>query len=493
METSVRSVALVALSLVLVGCSSLRKQADEQFEKGAYEEALQLYEQALVESPSDADASAGLRKTRIKLIDKRLLTVRHTRLGGNSQGALDLLSEVVADETAWKVFPDGPVSSTQDEESESLFPFFRGQVDTAFKKSRPLRVHYLVEHYRPVFQGTKQRMLDAMSSRAATLGKTSCSEIAAYANESVPYYAQFLAKACGLWGFDTTSLQRTARAKFGEFYRKVDAKVRVNGVDDGIEEMLEKVTEEAFRQSPWFDANGGKSATIAMSGAYARAYTERSETRSHSYTVSIPYTDYETVTRTRYVSNTTYVPSCSYDYVTGREQCHDVPQSSSQPLSYTERVPVTRYRTEPRVQSYEGTYETQTLSLRIGGQARFGTLDRKLTYAERSKTEGFRHDWSIPSIGLNPEPSKLADPEQWLANQALGLGQEVLSASVDAWQKLYCRPLAAKADMAAIGNQAHRCLRAPPESVPAFVTAWYTNHFGVTPEQAATLFALNDF
>jgi hypothetical protein len=154
---------------------------------------------------------------------------------------------------------------------------------------------------------------------------------------------------------------------------------------------------------------------------------------------------------------------------------------------------VTRYRSEPRVQEYDGIYESQVLSLAIEGVARFGSAERTVTLSERSRTAGFRHDWSMPSIGLAPEGSKLEDPDAWLSAQATALGQKLLEESDDAWNRLYCRPLADGATFAMQGNQVHRCLRRRPETFPAFVTAWYTNHFAITPEQATELFSLNDF
>src|SRR4051794_18068864 len=96
---------VLAVLVAFLGCSSLKKKAQESLEAGSYDRAMQLFEQYLRKNPDDSEALQGLKDARHGWIDKKLISVRMARLAGNQQQALDLLLEALNKEQNWKFLP----------------------------------------------------------------------------------------------------------------------------------------------------------------------------------------------------------------------------------------------------------------------------------------------------------------------------------------------------------------------------------------------------
>jgi hypothetical protein len=109
-------ILLLALMMIVGGCSSLRKNAAELLEQKEYGDALNLYEQILKTEPNDAEALSGRTKSRLGLIQKELIEVRFLRLSGQQLRANETLLQILGRVKDWSLYPDGPVAFTQFEE-----------------------------------------------------------------------------------------------------------------------------------------------------------------------------------------------------------------------------------------------------------------------------------------------------------------------------------------------------------------------------------------
>jgi hypothetical protein len=88
---------------LLSGCSSDEKRAAEMMENGAFDEAESTYANIVSHDPKNAEAQAGLRSARIKILDTRLITVRKTRMAGGAT-ALSLI-DIITLENRWALQP----------------------------------------------------------------------------------------------------------------------------------------------------------------------------------------------------------------------------------------------------------------------------------------------------------------------------------------------------------------------------------------------------
>ena len=86
-SSMMRLFSVVYLSLLLSACAGLTGKGDKLYETGHYEEAAEIYEQALIQNPNDEDAKIGLSKARHMIIDRGLIEVRMLRLASNFEGA----------------------------------------------------------------------------------------------------------------------------------------------------------------------------------------------------------------------------------------------------------------------------------------------------------------------------------------------------------------------------------------------------------------------
>jgi len=478
---------------LLNGCSSLHRKAEKLYESGAYQGSIDTYDEILKKDPADADAVIGRLKARAKLIDTKLIEIRRSRLAGNEENAIEMLRHLVDEENEWATFPKGAVAYTQEEESTEALKFVDGQVKEALADQFPLRASYRLKRYQMIFQGTLSETYDRMSGVVREAGKQSCRSLADGSGATRPYFGEFLQKYCAHWGLSLAKVKPDEQRKLKKLYRGTKVQVKVENLPPEVISIVQENIDEGLKQTPWFDVKGARVLPVQLQGKYQNQHHEEVEMRLHSYTVQIPYTSYEPVQRERQVPYTdTQIQCVPNPPGTPGQNCNPISVTKYRTEQYWENEPVTRYRDEPRTQSYDGLKISQLLNLNVEGKALFSGTSKIFNLSEKSNTSGFESEWSLPKIGLYPQHAGIPDPLSWIKLEVLQLGENFQSAANNFWEINYCHPVGKDLSFAVQGDQVHRCLRRRPTEIPRFVALWYENNLGVTVSQADELLGLKD-
>ena len=125
---------------LFIGCSSPIKKADKLMESGQFQEAVSLLERASTEKPNDLDIVAKLNEAKTKFVERKFIEVRLTRIAGNQEGALDLLSAALEQREKWRSslrHHSSGVQVTIEEESSFARPSLRRRLDSLNESGLP--------------------------------------------------------------------------------------------------------------------------------------------------------------------------------------------------------------------------------------------------------------------------------------------------------------------------------------------------------------------
>ncbi|GEM_PF-6342299 len=486
MRGLILSLALLPIVLLFTGCTSLKGKAKHFLEVGAYEQALDYYQRAVDKDPADAEARSGLNLARTKYIDKKLIETRMARLGGNSQNAMDLLLDVVQKEKTWQFAPVGQVSGTQEEETAEGLRFLEAKSQQAISSDRPLVGLYFYKHYQPVFESSIPGAYSQSLKKVQAKGKTQCQKLSKLREKGRPYFSQFVARICGVWGQEQKDLAAISTEIAKTLFNSVSAKYTIEHLEPSLRSELDALVQEAFRQTPWHNANSLKKLMLGVNGTFNRQHSEQVETLIHNYSVMEPYTAYEEVKKTRTVPYSDFQMQCYYDSK-NQSQCSQNPVTKYRQEEYSETEARTRYREVPRTFPYSATRLRQIVELSLDGKLDFPAEPQNIGLQEKYEKAGYRHEHNRPDIGLKPSDPGLADPNVWFRDQARAFSGKVRSQSEQYWSALFCRAEAGSALLATTGEQVQKCLANSQAGSPSFADLWYQAHFGLTLAQAREL------
>jgi hypothetical protein len=447
--------AASALTLALLSaCNTAHKRAEKLMEEGLFDDAVHSYEKMLAEDPNDTDAALGLAKARQSLLDRRLIEVRRLRQSGSPGPALDVLLDVLEKEQQWNTLPPGAAAFTQEEERQLALPYARAEVGQALGQGFPLKAEHFLIRYRRVFAGDLQKGWDALKAEARAKGKSSCHAFQKEKLEGQPYFARFLVQYCGYWGEKSREIPADREKALGELYGR--AEVTVSGSSDRAQgayaTLLSEALRGAFSRTGWFEAAGKRRAEIPIHFTFHEVQSRQPVPQTHMYTVQVPYTEWREEARTRPVPNT------------------------NRTESYTERVPVTRYRSVPRRYDFTATDHRQHLDADITGQVALGDRTVRVAVAQQSDTGGIEHGESQPAIGLRPATPTLANPDGFFREQINRAGAELEAQAAQAWVETYCH---APEGGAAEANWVFRCLRQNTPTPPEAAQTWHLRKLGL--------------
>jgi hypothetical protein len=475
----------------LVGCSSLHREAKEAFEAGKYDAALEAYTALVKQDSQDDDAIIGLQKTREKLLDIGLLKVRRIRLEGKTTQSIDALLELVRLENEWKFFPKDRVMFTQEEETKEAYQIVNRMVDEALRKDQPLRGSYFIRNYEPVFQGQMLQLYERKKAEITKRGENSCKEFANGNLNKKPFLAGFLKKYCTHWGVAHRSIANSEDSKAEFLFRDVGLDLMISGIPkEALADFREDIS-WGLKQTPWYDPTAKKILRLSLQGDFQNQHLKKAVPQQHHYTISVPYTEYVTVQRSRQVPVTRYRQQCSYTYG-GYQSCYSVPYTDYETEYYSSVEPRIAYKQVPQVQPYMGYVHAQRLGISVNGGAILDGKTLPLKISEVQREESFSHDTDMPNIGLYPEEPELEDPLMFVKYQARELGKRFESSLKNEWKARYCRALSAGASSFSDGDTVIRCLKIIPVDPPLIVDKWFSKNFGLTAKQADHLLGLND-
>ncbi len=117
-----RFIVVFIASGLLLACTSLHKQAEEQVRVENYSGAEKIYRQILDKEPGDVVAKEQLNRVRERMLNSKLMDTREARLAGNAEAALESLKVASELITEWNLDLIDDVDSVYAEEIKAINP-----------------------------------------------------------------------------------------------------------------------------------------------------------------------------------------------------------------------------------------------------------------------------------------------------------------------------------------------------------------------------------
>jgi hypothetical protein len=460
-------------SVLLAGCTSLRKKAEKHYQAGEYLAAATIYEQILADNPRDAGAREQLKRSRQHLVDDRLIEVRELRLAENFNEALIKLRDIQANEREWDVAPSGPAFSTQREEVEELFAWLNKKIREDLKSSMYLRAKLLGDKFSGVFgSGPTAARQAALEKQITQQGAAHCRQMKAFGKG--PYARDFVQRYCMIWG-QVAGPEPVARPSGLKGFGGIALTGAIEDLPADVLSSLSNSLLNGLKGTPFFDP-GGAALKVDLHGKFASSYQEKPITEVHTYNVTIPYEVSVSVPYSEEVPYTSY--RTSYDPATGqvRQQPYTEYRTETRYREETE----TRYRQEPRSMDYPATQFNVSYSLSGSAAAIIDGVSHQLPLDNQYQLTGSYHDYSLAEVGLAAKPKDYPAAIEWLKDRFGKSGYTLGDMVAQAWDQKYCRAPADLSEPAQI-ETVMKCLRGT-RTPHDFVENWFQARFGLSYE-----------
>jgi hypothetical protein len=421
---------------LLVGCTSLHEKAEKHLLLGEYNAAASIYDEILAKTPNDALAIDRQKRARQKLIEDRLIEVRQQRLSDNFLDAIIKLDAIQKDEEKWGVSAIGVAFSTQSEETELLYRWFKNQVNDDLDSGKYLKAKVFFDKHESVFNfGSTRKKNSELKAVLKEKGGEHCAQM--YKEFAGPYSAEFVKRYCMVWGKEAANKNRVPSSiKMSGLrqYGQVDVHGLIDRLPSELNSTISDVVLSGIKATPFYAADS-QALKASVNGKYAASYREHQEVKVHPYTVEIPYQVEVTVPYMVSVPYTYYVQQ--YDYNTGR--MYSVPQTGYNYETRFQNVMKTRYRTESR--SFPFTVTAFDLTLIVVGKLEFevdGVFHKIPLNYEKEQSDYF-HTINNDEIGLHSKEKNVPNEVDWLKENFAGIQRLVKEKITESWENKYCK------------------------------------------------------
>jgi hypothetical protein len=450
--------------LFISSCATAKKKAIELSENGRHEEALEFWNLAIKKDPNDEEIRNGFQASVEHVSNDRLTRIRDKRLQNNQEEALREMKSLVELQKKWNIKLDFNSSSFQGKEVNYLWPFYKSIIETKLKDKRPLGAESLQKEYRDVFNSIRD--YETVQGSISKKGIEQCQDLKNIKGDS-PFFGSFVSQFCQY--FKGKGLHKTAVSEVS--FRKTIVEAEIANITDTSKGNLETVADKILPETPWHHPEAKREIRLRVKGEYN--WKPRSEIiqEAHNYLEKVPYTDYETVKKTRTVP---------YD-----DLSNGVRVTKYRTESYQEKEPVTRYRDVPRIYHYMATKKSMEVNLNLKGEIQILSESYPIFFQKSLKEEKILHDMNLPKIGLYPKREDVKPPLTHFEDLSRNVGEQLRSDLNAIWEKKFCS-LPVKRDFAAVAENVTRCrkLARYPE---AFVDTWFENNFGVKSSRATEI------
>ena len=396
----------------------------------------------------------------------------------------------------WGVAPEGPVVSTLNEEISYAVSHLKAQIMEVIREEKPLKGKLLEKNFPGVLSTAgKLRAIADLDRSLQKLGQKDC---AIFQNEArngkLFYLGKWSTAYCAYWGLSTKNPVSLSAA--GESLRYSFGKSRISTAVKNApatwNESNNAAIKSVLENSPFFLAelratNVGSTAEAKVVGDFKNDYKEWPETLTHSYSVEVPYTSYESQAKTVQKKKLVCRTSAGNEEEISSPRCRgQTPYSTYLDETVWEQVPVTRMRSEPRTYRHEGMAYTHNMDVNLNLSVKMGDLELQIPLTDPYQKTGTHHRVSVPDIGLNPEPLSTPTPLEWLSQEKVKLAEILKSELQNKWFEFHCGK---KIDGSVVlAEKVLGCIAGNPTPTPSFVDEWFENRLGVSHSEAQELF-----
>ena len=236
----------IILLLLVVACSSAKKDAQELSEKGQYEQAVAKWLEAYKKDPTDQEVIDGLKEAQDHVVNDRLVRVRNLRNTKNYLEALSVLKGLVEVEAEWKYKLDFNSANFQGQETTILWKYQKERFQFLIDKKQPLAAAFYFEDYKHVFSHIKAEDLKTELVKIKQSGKSLCLDLR-LAHTAKPYSRSFANQYCKYF-----SPQKSLVVDYKPFlFLKPESSHKISGLSSELAELMRTGLAQTFEQRPW--------------------------------------------------------------------------------------------------------------------------------------------------------------------------------------------------------------------------------------------------
>ena len=437
-------IALILTFILISSCTTKFKKAKELMAEKNYDEALILMNELILKDPSDTDYQVGLKEARLGVISQSLIKVRMTRLAQNNYESWELLRKVFEQQNQWNLFPTGAVAFTQTEEIDESYKLIKQEIQQLNRQNKPLRILYLIERYKMIFNETKRKTFESAFFDAKKNSQKYCTELAKISHKQTYYLNVFTSNLCRYLSVKTPSLESAP-----EMYDQVQSQINSrSNIPRQVATSFNEVLSSKLSQSGWIDSLSNKTMNIDISGDYFFRQIESREPRTHTYYEKIRTTNQNGTTSEREEPR-------FFNY-----SVNVVLQEFSTELSLTNN--------DPSLTTFHDAYDSSA----------------RRTY----------HDYSNYAINLRPESSGYSYTEnEWQKIAIEQTANRYVSYLENAFDQKFCQTLSENLPRADLLNQSLKCiqqsvLNKKRKQPPVIVANIFNKEFAVDTQEFETLF-----
>ena len=468
---------ILSLTLSAAGCASAKKEAEEAMEAGNYDDAVARYDKIVAEDPTDADANAGLTRARKAWIGKKLIQVRMQRLASSPPESLLLLKFILEKETQWGLAPSGAEAYTQNEEAGFALDYAESEVASALNRNYPLLSYSFLTQNKLVLQTASDKRYENLIARTYQSGKISCTNFGKITSHKTPYFKNFLARYCSLWG---VPLKTSSSSLSSELFHGLQIEFEKENFPAENKDAIRALLNTSFKETAWYDVEGKQLLPFTVRGQFVETHAKNGIILEKLYTEKESYIESVTVQKTRQVPYEETITAL--DPYTHQPTPKTITQY--RPETYTESQPETRYRDVHKSYRYPAWKHEQSLKIGLNGSFLLQGRSLDLSLNEAASAEGVEHSENHPEWGLTPSQPNLINSLAWGKEQAAHFSNNFKTKASELWQELYCRFDTPVSNLAESGERVAKCLKQTGAIAPKLAEDWYQKYLGLCVAEA---------
>ena len=383
-------------------------------ESGNFQEAIEILEEASITNRNDRDILEKLKEAKTKLVQRKFIEVRLARMAGNSEGALDLLTETLEKREKWGSSikqQSGAVQVTIQEESEYARPVLRRRIEKLAESELPWPTYKERLQHRILYAELStewQRKIELDEKKKAI---SQCKALGAEKSVESPFYNRWIDQLCSPWSAPANPPSPIAqkdlnwKGTYGNVAFKQAPELQRNPLLNFLKALatkdvtpeLAEVARRSFHASPWLQASSPHVLEIETYGKFSNSENRRTETRTASY---------------------------------------------SEPKTIEIRDSSGNVRRETQYENREIKYPVDVVEVRYFIEARLtsapGGPSATLQYNQEKSQRDDTHQTSDRRAGLTPDPLNIVPASTWVGDQMEVIGKQWIRKLEESWFETYC-------------------------------------------------------
>lgn len=250
-------------SLFVSSCATTEQDPKKLYDHGDYDGAELAYKNILKRKPTDVEASKGLTNARLKIIEKRVLSIKKARTQGES--TIDMVLDILDLEKNWNLQPEVPTNYLQSDESDRAAAQALIKLNGPLYEGFPLKREAEISRDSRLFKESHSWDYSTLKIRTQTEGKKKCQEFVQKAGDGFPYLNIFITQLCDHWAarhgprIDVNAMEL-------ELAPAVVTRFSLNDFPPDIENQISVKMNDALHDSPWYSSAGGTPLMLSITG-----------------------------------------------------------------------------------------------------------------------------------------------------------------------------------------------------------------------------------